>query len=543
MPYSGTLMTRVFTSRSQLPVEDAAVSILQHEPGGRQRLINIQTSDRSGNTVPTIIETPDAQNSQSPGQETPFSLCDIWVECPGYQLLLIQNVQIFPGIASIQDLPLIPLAETGGRPAKWISLHRTYKGRSGSMPIIVTPYIPTYITVHLGTPDSDAENLTISFREYIKNVASSEVYPTWHNSALRANILAQVSFALNRVYTEFYPSQGYSFNITASTAYDQKFIKGRNIFDSVSTLVDELFTVYIRRQGFVEPLAASFCNGTTTVCDGLSQWGSENMAQQGYDSVQILRHYYGDNIELVTNAPMQDIQYSYPGAPLRLGDISPEVQVAQIMINRISVAYPAIPKIWQVDGIFSSSTEDAVRELQHIFNLTVDGIIGKSTWYMMVHLYTGILRLSELVSEGQTFFQLDFEYHQAIVYGQRGESVTLLQYLLSILAQFYLTIPFLTIDGVFGDETQAAVQALQLDAGLPQTGTVDEETWDVIIDRFIGIDRTVLSNPKFFPYQSPSSGEVEPELLHSYFSARPGQFPGFPLELGASDNDQERSES
>lgn len=411
------------------------------------------------------------------------------------------------------------------------------------MPIIVTPYIPTYITVHLGTPDSDAENLTISFREYIKNVASSEVYPTWHNSALRANILAQVSFALNRVYTEFYPSQGYSFNITASTAYDQKFIKGRNIFDSVSTLVDELFTVYIRRQGFVEPLAASFCNGTTTVCDGLSQWGSENMAQQGYDSVQILRHYYGDNIELVTNAPMQDIQYSYPGAPLRLGDISPEVQVAQIMINRISVAYPAIPKIWQVDGIFSSSTEDAVRDLQHIFNLTVDGIIGKSTWYMMVHLYTGILRLSELVSEGQTFFQLDFEYHQAIVYGQRGESVTLLQYLLSILAQFYLTIPFLTIDGVFGDETQAAVQALQLDAGLPQTGTVDEETWDVIIDRFIGIDRTVLSNPKFFPYQSPSSGEVEPELLHSYFSARPGQFPGFPLELGASDNDQERSES
>ncbi|MFR2155750.1 MAG: peptidoglycan-binding protein [Evtepia gabavorous] len=410
------------------------------------------------------------------------------------------------------------------------------------MPIIVTPYIPTYITVHLGTPDSDAENLTISFREYIKNVASSEVYPTWHNSALRANILAQVSFALNRVYTEFYPSQGYSFNITASTAYDQKFIKGRNIFDSVSTLVDELFTVYIRRQGFVEPLAASFCNGTTTVCDGLSQWGSENMAQQGYDSVQILRHYYGDNIELVTNAPMQDIQYSYPGAPLRLGDISPEVQVAQIMINRISVAYPAIPKIWQVDGIFSSSTEDAVRELQHIFNLTVDGIIGKSTWYMMVHLYTGILRLSELVSEGRPSFSWISNTTKPLSM-DKGESVTLLQYLLSILAQFYITIPFLTIDGVFGDETQAAVQALQLDAGLPQTGTVDEETWDVIIDRFIGIDRTVLSNPKFFPYQSPSSGEVEPELRHSYFSARPGQFPGFPLELGASDNDQERSES
>lgn len=408
------------------------------------------------------------------------------------------------------------------------------------MPIIVTPYIPTYITVHLGTPDSDAEDVTIDFRDYIKNVASSEVYPTWHTAALRANILAQVSFALNRVYTEFYPSQGYSFNITATTAYDQRFIKGRNIFENISTLVDELFTVYIRRQGYVEPLAASFCNGTTTFCDGMSQWGSENLAQQGNNSVQILRHYYGDNIELVTNAPMQDIQYSYPGTPLRLGDISPEVRVAQIMLNRISVAYPAIPRIWPVDGIFGASTDDAVRELQHIFNLTVDGIVGKSTWYMMVHLYTGILRLSELVSEGQTYFQLGFEYQQAIVYGQQGESVLLLQYLLSILSQFYLTIPFLTVDGIFGDTTQAAVQALQQDAGLPQTGTVDEATWAVIVDRFIGIDRTVLSNPNFFPYQSPSSGTIPPEQLQDYFATRPGQFPGFPLELG--DTDQERSQ-
>ncbi len=408
------------------------------------------------------------------------------------------------------------------------------------MPIIVTPYIPTYITVHLGTPDSDAEDVTVDFRDYIKNVASSEVYPTWHTAALRANILAQVSFALNRVYTEFYPSQGYSFNITATTAYDQRFIKGRNIFENISTLVDELFTVYIRRQGYVEPLAASFCNGTTTFCDGMSQWGSENLAQQGNNSVQILRHYYGDNIELVTNAPMQDIQYSYPGTPLRLGDISPEVRVAQIMLNRISVAYPAIPRIWPVDGIFGASTDDAVRELQHIFNLTVDGIVGKSTWYMMVHLYTGILRLSELVSEGQTYFQLGFEYQQAIVYGQQGESVLLLQYLLSILSQFYLTIPFLTVDGIFGDTTQAAVQALQQDAGLPQTGTVDEATWAVIVDRFIGIDRTVLSNPNFFPYQSPSSGTIPPEQLQDYFATRPGQFPGFPLELG--DTDQERSQ-
>lgn len=304
--------------------------------------------------------------------------------------------------------------------------------------------------------------------------------------------------------------------------------------------MDELFTVYIRRQGYVEPLAASFCNGTTTFCDGMSQWGSENLAQQGNNSVQILRHYYGDNIELVTNAPMQDIQYSYPGTPLRLGDISPEVRVAQIMLNRISVAYPAIPRIWPVDGIFGASTDDAVRELQHIFNLTVDGIVGKSTWYMMVHLYTGILRLSELVSEGQTYFQLGFEYQQAIVYGQQGESVLLLQYLLSILSQFYLTIPFLTVDGIFGDTTQAAVQALQQDAGLPQTGTVDEATWAVIVDRFIGIDRTVLSNPNFFPYQSPSSGTIPPDSCKIISPPVPVSFQAFlwswatPTKKGAS---------
>lgn len=407
------------------------------------------------------------------------------------------------------------------------------------MAIIVTPYIPKNITVHLGTPDSPAENVTVPFRDYIKNVACSEIYPTWRLSALRANILAQISFALNRVYTEFYPSQGYGFNITSSTAYDQKFINGRNIFDNISTLVDDLFTTYLRRPGFAEPLAASFCNGTTSTCDGLSQWGSEYMAQQGYDSVVILKHYYGDNLELVSNAPIQDIQYSYPGVPLRRGDVSPEVRVAQIMINRISVAYPAIPKIWPVDGIFGPITEDAVREVQHVFNLVVDGIVGKSTWYMLVHLYTGILRLSELVSLGQTYFYLDFDYQESLQLGQRGESVSLLQYLLAVLAQFYLSIPDLTVDGIFGQETQAAVLALQQDADLPQTGVVDEATWEVIVDRFLGIDRMVLTNPQFFPYQSPTSGEVTAQQLYDYLTVSPGQFPGFSLSLG--DRDQERS--
>ena len=407
------------------------------------------------------------------------------------------------------------------------------------MPITVTPYIPTNITVHLGPPDSPAENVTVPFREYIKNVASSEVYPTWHPAALRANILAQVSFALNRIYTEFYPSRGYDFNITSSTAYDQKFINGRNIFDSVSELVDDLFNDYLRRQGYVEPLAAGFCNGTTTTCSGLSQWGSESLAQQGQNSVEIIRHYYGDDVEIVTDAPEQEIRYSYPGTPLRQGDVSPEVQVAQVMLNRIAVAYPAIPQIQPVNGIFGSNMTASVQTFQRIFQLTPDGVIGKATWYTMVSRYTGVLRLSELASQGQTFYELGLSYRNNITYGQQGEQVSLLQYLLSMLSEFYLSIPNVTIDGAFGDETYNAVRALQKDAGLEETGIVDEETWNVLVDRFLSIDRTVLSNPAFFPYES-TSGEVTPAVLYDYFAQNMGRFPGVSLELGSTD--QERRE-
>ena len=252
------------------------------------------------------------------------------------------------------------------------------------MPTVI-PYIPETITVHLGPPNSDAQNVTVSFSDYVKNVASSEIYPTWEESALRANILAIVSFALNRIYTEWYPSRGYDFDITNSTAYDQYFVNGRSYFDNVSRLVDELFNDYLRRPGFVEPLAAKFCNGTTVTCEGLSQWGSQGLAQQGYNSTQILRSYYGD-VEIVNNAPVQGIQQSYPGTPLRRGTTGPSVVTAQVMLNRISQSYPAIPKIPTVDGIFGTRTEAAVRKFQEVFDLSVDGVIGPATWYAMVRL-------------------------------------------------------------------------------------------------------------------------------------------------------------
>ena len=405
------------------------------------------------------------------------------------------------------------------------------------MPVTITPYIPRYITVHLGAPGQNAENVTVTFPDYIKNVASSEIYPTWEPSALRANILAQVSFALNRVYTEYYPSRGYPFQITSTTAMDQKFIRGRNIFENIERIVDELFDDYIRRQGYAEPLSAKFCNGTTTTCDGLSQWGSQELALQGLDSVSILRRYYGDDIELVMDAPVQDVRTSYPGTPLRLGSRGPEVGVIQAELNRISQNYPAIPKISPVDAIFGPQTERAVRQFQQIFNLPVDGVVGKVTWYKLVFLYVGVSGLSELVSEGQRFFGFNFSVDGADANGPGGESVLLLQYLLSILAQFDSSIPFLTLDGIFGPQTEQAVQAFQVSQGLPATGRVNAETWNSLYNAYDGIDTTVLSQDILSPAELQGLGNA-PEVFA--LSTRQTQYPG--RELGLGDRDTERSD-
>ena len=394
----------------------------------------------------------------------------------------------------------------------------------------ITPYVPQSITVHLGPPGADAENVTVSFPDYVKNVASSEIYPTWEPAAIRANVLAIISFALNRVYTEYYPSRGYPFNITSSTAYDQKFIKGRSIFENISQVVDSIFNSYIRRIGFVEPLAAKFCNGTTTTCDGLSQWGSQAMAEQGADSVTILRRYYGDDIEIVTNAPVMGIRYSYPGAPVRLGDRGEAVLRIQTMLNRISRDYPAIPKIQPVDGVFGDSTEQAVIKFQQIFSLTPDGIVGSATWYKLVFLYVGVLDLAELVSEGQTFYAnaIPLEFSDVVAPGDTGEEVRVIQYLLSVVSEFYSNVPPVAVDGVYGPATRQAVLAVQQMAGLPQDGVVGEQTWQALYRLYAGIADTMTEYTNVIPEQ------YRPQLAESDATSLT-QYPGRPLTLGSTD--------
>lgn len=387
------------------------------------------------------------------------------------------------------------------------------------MPISVIPYIPQTITVHLAPADQSAENVTVSFPDYIKNVASSEIYPTWPEEALRANILAQISFALNRVYTEYYRSRGYDFDITSSPVNDQKFIKGRSTFENVDRLVDELFTSYIRRRGYVEPLSARFCNGTTVTCDGLSQWGSEALARQGYDAMEILRYYYGDDIELVTSAPVRDLTNSYPGYALRNGSSGEYVVVLQTMLNRISRNYPAIPKINPVDGIFGPQTEQAVREFQRIFNLNVDGVVGRATWYKLVFLYVGVTRLSELTSEGQTFTQIQAPASGVTLQeGSRSPAVSALQFFISVLGQVLYNFPTLNIDGIFGPKTRQAVMDAQRYLGLEPTGIVDNQTWMALYDAYTSVARTLLAD-QVLPL---TPEEIEQQVLS-------GQFPGYEL--------------
>lgn len=363
----------------------------------------------------------------------------------------------------------------------------------------VFPYVPDTITVHLGPPDESAQNVTVSFPDYIKNVVSSEIFPTWEPSALQANTLAIISFALNRVYTEFYRSRGYPFDITSSTAIDQKFIQGRNIYENISELVDLIFNDYLRRENFIEPLAAKFCNGTTVTCEGLSQWGSQEQAQAGVGTLDIIRSYYGPDVEVVLNAPVQEPVESYPGTPLREGDIGVNVARIQTALNRVSQNYPAIPKV-TVDAGFGPQTTEAVRAFQSIFSLTPDGIVGRATWYKLVLLYVSVQRLAELQSEGVSFSGYSWEFSPSIALGETNASVTLLQYMLSVLSQFISSLPAITITGTFNESTEQAVRAFQEYVGLPATGVVDQSTWQALYSQYAGIEGTVFSDNVLFPF-------------------------------------------
>lgn len=375
------------------------------------------------------------------------------------------------------------------------------------------PFIPENITVHLGAPNTAAQNVTLPFIDYIANVASSEIYPTWPESAIRANIYAQISFALNRLYTEYYRSRGYDFDITNSTSVDQSFVNGRDIFENIYQIVGEIFNDYISRRGNVEPLFAQYCDGVEVTCNGLSQWGSVDLANQGFTPYEILTYYYGDDIDIIQNAPVQSINISAPSTPLRLGSAGDAVRALQIRLNRISDNYPSIPKIAIPDGVFSYDTEDAVRKFQEIFSLTPDGIVGKATWYRTQFIYNAVKRLNELDSEGISLSEVTSQYNDELSLGSRGLDVANVQYFINYMSAFYDTVPPLAIDGIYGPSTEDAVRAVQRTFGLPVTGILDLDTWEILYRTYLGFVSTI---PLKYV-----EGNVVP-------------YPGIPLRLGSS---------
>lgn len=405
-------------------------------------------------------------------------------------------------------------------------------------PLAREPYVPVYITVHLARPDRPARNVRVTFPEYIKNVASSEIFPTWPESSIRANVYAQVSFTLNRVYTEWYRSQGYDFDITSSTAFDQYFVEGREIYNSINRIVDEIFNDYLRRPTQNEPLLAQYCNGVTVTCAGLSQWGTVGLAEQGMSPYEILTYYYGDNLEIVRDAPFLYAIPTYPGEPLRYGMRGDNVRTIQNRINRVSINYPAIPKLNPVDGIYGSQTEEAVRVFQRIFNLTDDGIVGKETWYRLNFIYTAVTNLAELISEGERIPDNEQQFSRTLTLGTTGTDVRYVRFMLSMVSQFFPSVMPVAVTRTYNQNMVNSVKSFQELAGLPQTGNTDAITFRRLYEYYEGI---VLSLPPSYggfetqPYpgyllREGSVGD-EVEAAQIYLLAISKMFPSIPAVI------------
>ena len=501
----GYLQIQARTAQDVIPLDGVQVHVLDDEGNLLYRL----TTDESGETQTVPLQTLDRSFSQNPNYlGTPYVNYGVTVEAEGFYPASVMEIPIFDGETATLPVMLFPLQnQTGqpnqlsrqaemsnitvGPPAVAMPDARNQEGSSADARVLRQVAIPNPITVHLGTPDSSAANVQVSFSTYVKNVASSEIYPTWPESALKANIYAIMTFALNRVYTEWYRSRGYDFDITNSTAYDQYYVPGRPIYDSISQAVDEVFGEYARRQGQQAPYFTSFCNGTTATCQGLSQWGTVSLANQGYSPLQMLLYYYTNDIEITETNIVTNVLSSYPGSPLQLGSSGLDVQAIQTYLNRIRRNYPAIPAITDPAGTFGESTRAAVQKFQSVFNLTPDGIVGKATWYKLSNLYTAVTRLAELDSEGTTLGIGTVPPNTVLRQGSRGQDVITLQYLLNVISRYYPNIPSLTQDGIFGSGTRQAVIAFQQSLGLDPDGIVGPRTWQELYDIYLGIGQNV----------------------------------------------------
>lgn len=408
--YSGNLTINVTSTQGLIPIDNAKIEIsYTREP---DTIVTTLTTDDSGQTDTISLPAPNINYSTEPSEVKPYSEYNISITAPGYESVFISGTEILPDVTAVQPVSMTPIElEEPDAPVEEdiiIPDHTLYGEYPPKIPedeikpmnesgeiVLSRVVIPEYIVVHDGVPqDSSAPNYYVRYTDYIKNVVSSEIYATWPENTIYANTLVIMSFTLNRVYTEWYRNQGYNFTITSSTAYDQKWIHGRNIYENVSRIVDSIFSNYLSRPGVRQPIFTSYCDGNRTTCKGLSQWGSKYLGDQGYTPIEIIHYYYGSDMYINSTSYISGVPSSWPGYDLTIGSSGQKVQQMQEQLNRIAQNYPALPKI-AADGIFGSATADAVRTFQRIFGLPANGIVDYPTWYKISEIFVGVSRIAE----------------------------------------------------------------------------------------------------------------------------------------------------
>lgn len=408
--YSGNLTINVTSSQGLIPIQNATITIsYTREPDA---VVTTLTTNESGQTEMVVLPAPSINYSTEPSEVQPYSEYNISVTAPGYEPVFISGTEILPDVTAVQPVSMTPLELEGpDAPAEEdiiIPDHTLYGEYPPKIPedeikpmdesgeiVLSRVVIPEFIIVHDGVPqDSSAPNYYVRYTDYIKNVVSSEIYATWPENTIYANTLVIMSFTLNRVYTEWYRNQGYNFTITSSTAYDQKWIHGRNIYENVSRIVDSIFSNYLSRPGVRQPIFTSYCDGNRTTCKGLSQWGSKYLGDQGYTPIEIIRYYYGSDMYINSTSYISGVPSSWPGYDLTIGSSGQKVLQMQQQLNRIAQNYPALPTIAE-DGVFGSGTANSVRTFQRIFGLPANGIVDYPTWYKISEIFVGVSRISE----------------------------------------------------------------------------------------------------------------------------------------------------
>ena len=346
------------------------------------------------------------------------------------------------------------------------------------------PVVPNNIVVHLGSPSSNSRNITVPFTSYISNVAASELYPTWPQNALIANIYAIISFTMNRIYNEWYRSKGYNFDITSSPAYDQTYTENRSTYENINNIVQEIFNNYVVKGKGIEPYFTSYCDGRKLICNGLSQWGSVTLANQGKTPLEILKNYYGNDISIKYDAEVGDGTIGYPGYDIELGSFGNPVLAIERDLKRIRNNYPAIPEIPSSPGIYTNDLANAVKKFQEIFNLPVTGVVNKATWYKIKYIYNSVKKLGDLYSEGITEEEATFLYNDKLTLGNSGIDVEYIHYFLDALAFLDPDIPRLQTNSIYSENTVTMVKAFQKKYGLPVTGDFTYSDWKVLKEEY-----------------------------------------------------------